>query len=191
MIMQKFIKKYFKDVKLLIDDSDIDTLIKISKIFKTCSEKGKKIIFCGNGGSAATSSHVAVDFTKNAKIRSINFNEADLITCLSNDYGYHNWLSSAIDLYADKGDVIVLISVSGESENLVNALKFANKKKLKTVCFTGVNKNNRLKKLNKNNLNIFINSKSYNQVEIIHHIYLLSLVDLCIGKTVYSPQGWY
>ena len=188
-MMQKFIKKYFKDVKLLIDDNDIDTLIKISRIFKACSKKGKKIIFCGNGGSAATSSHVAVDFTKNAKIRSINFNEADLITCLSNDYGYHNWLSSAIDLYADKGDVIVLISVSGESENLVNALKFANKKKLKTICFTGVNKNNKLKKLNKNSLNIFINSKSYNQVEIVHHIYLLSLVDLCIGKTIYSPQG--
>ena len=53
--------------------------------------------------------------------------QADLsqrIASLSNDYGYHNWLSSAIDLYADKGDVIVLISVSGESENLVNALKF-------------------------------------------------------------------
>ena len=84
---------------------------------------------------------------------------------------------------------MVLISVSGESENLVNALKFANKKKLKTICFTGVNKNNKLNKLNKNSLNIFIDSKSYNQVEIVHHIYLLSLVDLCIGKTIYSPQG--
>tara|TARA_B100000787_G_scaffold106876_1_gene79298 strand:+ start:1116 stop:1679 length:564 start_codon:yes stop_codon:yes gene_type:complete len=187
--MQKFLNKYFNDVKLLIDNNDINTLIKISKIFKECSKKGKKIIFCGNGGSAATSSHVAVDFTKNAKIRSINFNESDLITCLSNDYGYENWLSSAINLYADKGDVLVIISVSGESRNLVNALKYAIKKNIKTICFTGVNKNNKLNKLNKNSTNIFVDSKSYNQVEIIHHIYLLSLVDLCIGKTIYSPQG--
>ena len=185
--IKKIIENHFDLRESVLTKTDS---IKIAfDLIKDALDNNCKIIFCGNGGSAATSSHVAVDFTKNAKIRSINFNEADLITCLSNDYGYHNWLSSAIDLYADKGDVIVLISVSGESENLVNALKFANKKKLKTICFTGVNKNNKLNKLNKNNLNIFIDSKSYNQVEIVHHIYLLSLVDLCIGKTIYSPQG--
>ena len=186
--MKNFLNKYFDDVKLLISTNDINNLIKISKIFKECSKKGKKLIFCGNGGSAATSSHVSVDFTKNAKIRSINFNESDLITCLSNDYGYENWLTAAVKLYADKGDVLVLISVSGESQNLVNALRFAKKKNIKTICLTGINKMNKLNQLNKNSTNVFVNSKSYNQVEIIHHIYLLSLVDLCIGKTIYSPQ---
>ena len=111
--MKNFLNKYFDDVKLLISKNDINNLIKISKIFKECSKKGKKLIFCGNGGSAAASSHVSVDFTKNAKIRSINFNESDLIPCWSNDYGYENWLTAAVKLYADKGDGLVLISVSG------------------------------------------------------------------------------
>ena len=63
----------------------------------------------GNGGSAAITSHVSVDLTKNAKIRSINFNESDLLTCLSNDYGYDKWMSKALEFYSTKGDLIVII----------------------------------------------------------------------------------
>ena len=66
-------------------------------------------------------SHVSVDLTKNAKIRSINFNESDLLTCLSNDYGYENWMSKALEFYSTKGDLIVIISSSGESKNVISA----------------------------------------------------------------------
>ena len=66
-------------------------------------------------------SHCSVDLTKNAGIRAINFNEADLITCFANDYGYENWVARAIDFYADEGDVLILISSSGSSENMLNA----------------------------------------------------------------------
>ena len=123
--MNKFLNNYFKNIAIFLNNSekDINKLIHIQKIFKSTAKKRKKIIFCGNGGSAATSSHVAVDLTKNAKIRAINFNEADLITCFSNDYGYESWVSSAVKFYADPGDVLVLISVSGKSKNLVNALE--------------------------------------------------------------------
>ncbi len=114
--MNKFLNNYFKNIAIFLNNSekDINKLIHIQKIFKSTAKKRKKIIFCGNGGSAATSSHVAVDLTKNAKIRAINFNEADLITCFSNDYGYESWVSSAVKFYADPGDVLVLISVSGK-----------------------------------------------------------------------------
>ena len=84
-------------------------------------------MIAGNGGSAAVSSHFSVDLTKNAKVRSINFNEADLITCFSNDFGYEKWLSNAIKFYADKGDLLFLVSVSGESKNIINAAKDAKK----------------------------------------------------------------
>ena len=94
----------------------------------------------GNGGSAAMSSHVSVDLTKNAKVRAINFNESDLITCLSNDYGHENWMKSALELYCDKGDVVVLISTSGESKNIVNAARWCLKNRVKLISFTGRNK---------------------------------------------------
>ena len=84
--MKKFINSYLNETKQLLEsaiEKYSDDLIKISEKFKKTSKKGGKIILLGNGGSAATSSHVSVDLTKNAKIRSINFNEADLITCFS------------------------------------------------------------------------------------------------------------
>ena len=72
--------------------------------------KGYKTMILGNGGSAAIASHVAVDFSKNAKTRMVNFNEPDLITCLANDYGYENWMAKAIDIYGDKFQVAVLLT---------------------------------------------------------------------------------
>ena len=85
--------------------------------------KKGKIIICGNGGSSATASHVAVDLTKNARIRTINFNEYDLITCFSNDFGYQNWIKESLEYYADKDDLVILIGCSGNSKNLVNGQK--------------------------------------------------------------------
>ena len=63
------------------------------------------------------------------KIRCVNYNESSLLTCFSNDYGYENWVKKAIEFYGDKGDLIILISSSGESKNMLNACKFALKKK--------------------------------------------------------------
>ena len=75
-------------------------------------------------------SHFSVDMTKIGQIRTVNFNESDLITCFANDYGYENWVSKAISFYFDKGDIVVLISSSGESQNMINAAKLVKKKKL-------------------------------------------------------------
>jgi D-sedoheptulose 7-phosphate isomerase len=66
----------------------IENLVNIKNILLRTNQNGKKILIVGNGGSAAIASHFSVDLTKNAGIRCINFNEADLITCFSNDYGY-------------------------------------------------------------------------------------------------------
>ena len=66
-------------------------------------------------------SHFSVDLTKTAKIRCVNFNESDLITCFANDYGYKEWVRKAVEFYGDQGDVLVLISSSGCSLNMINA----------------------------------------------------------------------
>ena len=133
----------------------------------------KKIMIAGDGGSAAISSHFSVDLTKNAKVRSVNFNEADLITCFSNDFGYKDWLTNAIKFYGDKGDLLFLVSVSGKSANIVNAAKKAKKLGVKKIItFTGCEKNNPLMKIG--DINFWVNSKSYNLVENNHQFLLLS-----------------
>ena len=141
----------------------------------------------GNGGSAAIASHFSVDLTKNANIRCTNYNESDLITCFSNDFGYEKWVEKAINFYGDKGDVVILISSSGKSQNMINGAKEARKKGIKKIItFTGNQKNNNLKKLG--NINFWVDSKAYNHIENIHQVLLLSLIDLIIGKSVYSAN---
>jgi len=130
---------------------------------------------CGNGGSAAISSHVAVDISKNLKLKAINFNEADLITCYANDYGYENWMSEAIKSYGDKNDILILVSSSGKSMNVRNAAKIAKKMGIFIITFTGFNKNNPLSKLG--SINFWVNSKDYNIVELTHLTWLLCIVD--------------
>ena len=184
-----FLKNYLLKLQKLLtgEVATINNLISLKKIIVDNSKKGKKILVFGNGGSAAIASHFTVDLTKNARVRATNYNEADLITCLSNDYGYDQWVSKAIELYMDKGDLVFFISSSGVSKNMINAVKIAKKKKArKIVSFTGFNTNNPLKK--KSDLSFWVNSRAYNHVENIHQIWLLSLVDLIIGKSEYSAN---
>ena len=93
---------YFNLYKQFDYSDQIEKLIALKDLWVKTNSINKKIIFCGNGGSAAMASHCAVDLTKNAGIRAINFNEADLITCFANDFGYENWISSALKFYAKK-----------------------------------------------------------------------------------------
>lgn len=181
--MTKFYKEFFDTIKFQLENSELEQLSNISNKLKKI-KRGNKVIVIGNGGSSALASHVSVDLTKNAKVRAINFNESDLLTCFSNDYGYEKAFEKALEFYADKGDIIIIISSSGKSKNLINAAKFAKKKKLFLITLSGFSKNNPLSKLG--NINLWVNSKAYNIIETIHQIYLLSVVDKIIGKIEYS-----
>lgn len=160
--------------RFLINYNNKDFL-KIVRFIKEIKKNKKKVILVGNGGSAAMASHVSVDLTKMCKIRAINFNEADLLTCFSNDYGYKNWVQKALSFYADKGDLVICISSSGESENIINGAKFAKKIGCKVVTLTGFSEKNKVKKVG--HINLWLNSKNYNLIEMTHHIWLLSIVD--------------
>ena len=163
-----------KFAKILINYNNKDFL-KIVKILEGTERNKKKVILVGNGGSAAMASHVSVDLTKMCKIRAVNFNEADLLTCFSNDYGYENWVQKALSSYADKGDLLICISSSGESKNIINGAKFAKKIGCKVVTLTGFNKKNKVKKIG--HVNLWLESKNYNIIEMTHHTWLLSIVD--------------
>lgn len=142
--------------------------------------KKNKIILAGNGASASISSHISIDFTKAARIRAINFNEANLLTCFSNDFGYENWIKKALDYYAFKDDIMILVSSSGRSKNIINAAKFAKKRRIKLITLSGLNSKNPLKKIG--DINFFVNSKNYNVVETTHLTILLAIVENIISQ---------
>ena len=189
MSEKNFINKYLEDFSSLIKPNDdiVTKIISVRDVMVSVQKNKNKIMIFGNGGSAAIASHVSVDLTKNANIRCTNYNEADLITCFANDYGYERWIEKAVDFYADQNDVLILISSSGKSKNMINACKSARKKEFsKIITFTGHNKGNPLSKLG--DINFWINSKAYNFVENIHQLWLLTIVDLIIGKREYLPN---
>jgi D-sedoheptulose 7-phosphate isomerase len=179
-----FYNDYFNLISEKITNIDHSLLENATNLIKETSNKKRKIIIVGNGGSAAMASHVAVDLTKNAGIRSVNFNEADLLTCFSNDFGYEEWVRQALRFYADEGDTIILISSSGSSKNIVNGAREAKRMNLNLITVSGFNPDNPLRKLG--DINLFAESKAYNIVEMTHHIWLLAIVDRIIGNIEYS-----
>ena len=184
-----FINSYLKDISSLLNPNSelVKKITDVKNILIETKKNNSKAMIFGNGGSAAIASHFSVDLTKNAGIRCSNYNEADLITCFSNDYGYDKWVEKAVSFYADKNDILILISSSGKSKNMINACKVARNLNIsKIITFTGHDKNNPLSKLG--DINFWVNSKAYNHVENVHQVLLLLLVDLIIGKAEYPPN---
>lgn len=170
-----FFDEYFADVARCVDGADKNLLAKAAEVISSVGARGGKIILVGNGGSAAMASHVAVDLVKVAGVRAVNFNEADLITCFANDYGYDQWVVKALDFYADPVDLVVLISSSGLSPNIINGAIKTKQIGLPLITFSGFDVANPLKSLG--DFNFWANSKYYNVVEMTHHIWLVALSD--------------
>ena len=170
-------KKYTEDyINLIVNQlKNKNKIFNFIKLCKQIKKNKKKIVIVGNGGSAAIASHFSVDMTKVGGIRCINFNESDLLTCFSNDYGYENWVVNALKFYADRGDMVILISSSGKSKNIVNAAKYSKNNGLKLITFSGFSKNNSINKLG--HINFHVQSKNYNHIENIHQFLLLTAVD--------------
>ena len=175
-----FFLKYFTKLSKLVLNVDYKNLHLAAKKIHLSNKKGGKVIIVGNGGSAGIANHATVDLTKVAGYRAVNFNESSTITCLANDYGYENWVKMAIKFYADKNDIVILLSSSGKSKNIINAAKMTKKMGINLITFSGFSKNNQLKKLG--DLNFWTNSKHYNNIENSHQLWLLSIIDYLIYK---------
>jgi D-sedoheptulose 7-phosphate isomerase len=177
--INNFLSDYWRDIFKKLNQIELSKFKYLRQRIVLLNKKNK-IILIGNGGSASISSHIATDFTKITGRRAVCFNEPNLITCFANDYGYENWVQKALEFHAIQGDIIILISSSGKSKNLINACRFAKNKKYFVATLTGFEKNNPLSKLG--NINFWVNSKRYNIVEMVHHTWLVALADSVIKK---------
>jgi len=171
-----FFHKYSKSISDLLSLVDIDFIDQSVELIEKKIKTNNTVYIAGNGGSASIASHVSVDFAKVANVKSSTFNNSNLITCFANDYGYENWLEKAIQAYCDNNDLLILISSSGKSTNILNAAKYCRNNSIDLITLSGFNKDNELSKLGK--INFHIDSKSYNHIEMAHHIILLCIVDI-------------
>lgn len=149
-------------------------------ISKQCIDGRKKLIFIGNGGSAAISSHQAVDFFNNLGIDARSFDGAPLLTCMANDFGYENVFAKPISMIVQEGDVLVAISSSGKSPNILKAVETARKKKCRVITMTGFKADNPLRKMG--DINFYVPSGSYRYVEASHSLYWDFILELLIDE---------
>lgn len=151
----------------------------IRLILKT-ARAGGKLIFIGNGASASMASHQAVDFWKASGIPAMAFNDAALLTCISNDFGYEKVFEKPLEVFLKRTDLLVAISSSGESRNVLGAVRLAQKKKAAILTLSGFSRGNKLRRLG--HYNFYVPARTYGLVEVTHHAILHGLLDTLISS---------
>ncbi|EFL50880.1 putative phosphoheptose isomerase [Solidesulfovibrio fructosivorans JJ]] len=140
---------------------------------------GKTIYFVGNGASAAMASHMAADFSKNCACRAMAFNDIALMTAISNDINYTECFSVPLMRFANSGDMLVTVSSSGNSPNVISAINAAKNLDLVIVTVSGMSEENLSRKLG--DLNFWIPADSYGQAEAGHQALLHCWLDMYVA----------
>ena len=151
---------------------NVDTLV---KLFMDIRNKKHRVYFIGNGGSAGIASHMTVDFLKNGRMRTHSMLDSSVITCLGNDYGYEYVFSEQLRITAQAGDLLVAISSSGNSPNIVNGIQMAKEKGCSIITLSGFRADNKISALG--DYNIHVPSMEYGIVESLHQMILQQIVD--------------
>jgi D-sedoheptulose 7-phosphate isomerase len=145
----------------------------------------RTVYFLGNGGSAGIAAHLAVDLSKNGRVRAHCF-DAATVTCLANDHGHENWMKSALSIWSRPGDVAVVISSSGRSANALNAADFAAASGRLLVTLSGMAADNPLRA--KGSISLWCDSRAYNVIETAHQFWLMAALDMLIGSPEYAAS---
>lgn len=151
----------------------------MGKMMLAAHDRGNKVMFIGNGGSAGISSHMAIDYSKNGDIRSMAFNDPAALTCLGNDLGYDQVFAKQLGLHARQGDILVAISSSGQSANILHATDVGRERRCTVFTFSGFSQDNPLRR--RGDLNVYLASSEYGFVEVGHLALLHALLDLQMG----------
>lgn len=176
MSKEIFIKSYVEKLKNLLDNIDIDSISKIIDLFEETQKNRGTIYVIGNGGSAATASHMANDLNTGLRRRGIRkFNVISLVdncsvgTAISNDIGFENLFYMQLEDVITKKDLLISLSCSGNSPNIIKAVNYAKEKRVKIIGCTGFG-NSQLRELSDVNFHVNTPKGEYGLVEDMHMI---------------------
>ena len=142
MNFRKQMEEHQEAINILMKNG-IETIEKMAEVCRTAIQQGNKILLCGNGGSAADSQHIAAEFVgrfvkERRGLPAIAFTtDTSILTAIGNDYGYDDIFRRQVEALGNKGDVLLGISTSGNSQNVVKAFEEAKKQGIHTLAFTG------------------------------------------------------
>lgn len=159
-----------------VRETDYDRIInKLVPKFLKHRNDDSLLFFIGNGGSAAIASHMTADYMKNGGMRTYSLYDNAVMTCMGNDYGYEYTFSKPLSFLIDTDDLLVAISSSGESKNIIRAIEVAKDKNANVITLTGFRKNNTVSRMG--DMNVYVPSDKYGMVESIHNLMLQQIVD--------------
>lgn len=168
------IKQYVSMEKAVLDSLPADDINSVMNVLENARMEGKRIFICGNGGSASTASHLECDFNKGISysqktkydIECLSDN-VPMMMAIANDIGYDDIFVIPLKNKLKKGDIVIGISGSGNSENVVRAFQYANELEASTIAFTGYS-GGKLMKIAKHNIHVDINN-----MQIVEDVHLI------------------
>lgn len=159
---------YDEGIQLLLD------------VFSKHKSEQSQLFFIGNGGSSAIASHMTADFMKNGGMNTYSLYDNAVTTCMGNDYGYEYIFSKPMEFLVRENDLVVAISSSGNSQNIVNAIETARNKNAEIITFTGFLPDNRVRRMG--DVNLYVPCEKYGIVESIHNLILQQIVDMIMER---------
>lgn len=138
----------------------------------------EKIIIIGNGGSNAAAAHIAQDFTKRGGKKALTFSDPSMLTCFMNDYGVDEAYRKYLEAFADEETFVILISSSGNSQNILNCVKYCSQENIPYGVLTAFKLGNPVRtRAHDAKFNYYIDTESYGVAECIHQIFLHGAVE--------------
>lgn len=188
MFYEEYIQDVFTGIKNVIVTDQTEKEIPIQEAIDLWSERVKTVrdkkkgllFFCGNGASATMAEHMSHDWFQNAEVNTTTCAETAHITAISNDLSYKEVFSYRIDRILSERDILVTISSSGNSPNIVKALETGKKKGVYCITFSGKGADNKSRKMG--DLNFYVPLDTYGLVESAHAVILHAALDNFLEK---------
>jgi D-sedoheptulose 7-phosphate isomerase len=196
--MENSIRNYVVELQRTLDLLPMQSINDVVQVLHAARLKQQQVFVIGNGGSASTASHIVCDLAKNTRVEGIpHFRILDIIdnsaifSAYANDEGYENVFAQHLSNFAQAGDIVIGISTSGNSPNILRAIERANQLEAITIGITGFNGG---QLVDLASMNIHVKSDLIEQVEDIHlilgHMITINLRDLA-KKSVSQNNGQF
>lgn len=179
-LIEKLEMTEFQNVRKASINSYDEGIKELLHLFLQHKKYNTQLFFIGNGGSSAIASHMTADYMKNGGMNTYGLYDNAVITCMGNDYGYEYVFSKQLGFLIKEGDLLVAISSSGNSPNIINAIEVAKSKKAEVITLTGFKEDNKAKSLG--DYNVYIPCEKYGTVESIHNLILQHIVDMLLEQ---------
>lgn len=171
--------KYLKALMSGIQEMMHMPIMEATDMIHKCSGR---LLFIGNGASASIASHMAADFLKNGDVPTSTFTDPALMTCIGNDIGFDFVYDKPVDVSANDDDILIAISSSGQSPNILNACETAKYRGCKIITLSGFKATNPLRTMG--GINFYVPSNSYGIVEVVHTAILHCILDMFMAREV-------